>query len=358
MPENFIDAEFPIFGIDQSDAFSDQRPQTTATGVNVVGFEPSSGRARGGSRPGLTRFIDSQLTGPIQMLNIVISTSADALAAGITSPPPIIYGGAEPNNPGEVDPSSNNGPIERNPGPRRVRLGGNGVTTNRNIPATSPPPPPPPGTNRFQIKTSLNPKPQTSNTESQTPDVSPDGAGTTLRTVLSFNTDNGEVFTAGAPYSGAPDEQSRAFTASGTLKLPTKFIFGPSAPAGTLSGQGPLNVVQLGNNTSLTATRNSWVALKGSLGGDLRVLFIDRTVDKVLGLDDFFASYGESGLGSVTVPDNNVTTTMSTIFGTAIDKVDYTPIAYGDNIPGSSDYLAGQAAEAAAIAAWVAAHPP
>jgi hypothetical protein len=43
------------------DAFLKLGDGTTARGVNVRAFETLTGRARGGSRAGLTKFIDEQV---------------------------------------------------------------------------------------------------------------------------------------------------------------------------------------------------------------------------------------------------------------------------------------------------------
>lgn len=59
--EKHIDLEFPPQGLDQIGEFGVQNPDTAAVGVNVVYFEPSSGRGRGGSRSGQEKFIDQRL---------------------------------------------------------------------------------------------------------------------------------------------------------------------------------------------------------------------------------------------------------------------------------------------------------
>lgn len=374
MPETFLDSEFPIFGIDLSDAYGDQRPQTTAKGVNVVAFEPSSGRARGGSRPGLTRFIDSQLTGPIQMLNVVISTSADALAAGIvTTSPPIIYGGAEPGNPGETDPTTNNGPIQRNPG-RTIRDGGNGVTPNRNIPAPSPPPPPPPGTNRRVFKGSLSKTPEGDTTPfTNFPDLDPDGNNTKFHTHIYLATERGTV---GLPGDSITDDGPDGFlttTITTGIATPADWGGGGTGPRNSFAGvtdpnhgkdggSDGLNILlktTTTNNSILAATRAAWESLKASLGGDLRVLLMDRigNLDYNLNNIGMISSPFSVPLDTVTIDQLNTNTIISQVFGTAADKVDYVPINYGAAQPGSSDYNAAFAAETAAIAAWHAAHP-
>jgi hypothetical protein len=60
-PQSFTDAEFPAQGVERTTEYQQQRDGTTARGVNVRAFETLTGRARGGSRPGLTKFIDAQV---------------------------------------------------------------------------------------------------------------------------------------------------------------------------------------------------------------------------------------------------------------------------------------------------------
>jgi len=81
------DLHFPKAGIDLSLAFQEQpnRPagpngeyaRTTPTGLNVRAFEPASNRVRGGSRTGLVRYINAQVSGIVfivQDLNLVVGT--------------------------------------------------------------------------------------------------------------------------------------------------------------------------------------------------------------------------------------------------------------------------------------------
>ncbi len=80
--EVITDLTFPPGGTELSGAFSGQRPGTTPDSRNVRLFEPSTGRARGGSRPGLSKFIDDQLPSgatKVQDLNVVVSTDVEAL---------------------------------------------------------------------------------------------------------------------------------------------------------------------------------------------------------------------------------------------------------------------------------------
>lgn len=80
MPDQLLSLEFPVAGIDRLNAFGAQQPRqmpngetgrTTYSGVNVRGYEPGTQRARGGSRPGLSKYVaDAVVSGWIvQELN-------------------------------------------------------------------------------------------------------------------------------------------------------------------------------------------------------------------------------------------------------------------------------------------------
>lgn len=108
---------FPVLGIDVSCEYGRQPSLTTPAGVNVRSYEPSSNRVRGGSREGLTRFIDEQVSGnfEIQHLTTIVTTSPVNLIAATTIPSDL----------GEfylTDPSTGT----RNPD-RVVPFGGDGV---------------------------------------------------------------------------------------------------------------------------------------------------------------------------------------------------------------------------------------
>ena len=90
------DLRFPVAGIDRSRAFSDQRPRpvaegvygrTTPVGVNVRGFEATGDRRRGGTRPGLRRYVDDQAVGEdwvVQQLDVIVYASEDVtVSAGV-----------------------------------------------------------------------------------------------------------------------------------------------------------------------------------------------------------------------------------------------------------------------------------
>ncbi len=78
--ESFIDMAFPVKGIDLSKGFSLQVPGTTPVGANVRAFDSSAMRARGGSRPGLDKYIATQPNGTnvIQELNSVVGVGFTA----------------------------------------------------------------------------------------------------------------------------------------------------------------------------------------------------------------------------------------------------------------------------------------
>ncbi len=72
--ESFVDLRFPLKGVDVSQGFGMQQPGTTPIGQNVRAYDTLTLRARGGSRPGLTRYINAQVNGTnvIQELNYVV----------------------------------------------------------------------------------------------------------------------------------------------------------------------------------------------------------------------------------------------------------------------------------------------
>lgn len=81
------DLHFPSAGIDLSAAFGAQPnrqayeskyARTTPAGVNVRSFEPALDRNRGGSRPGLAKYLAAQVQGStwvVQNLSVLVSTS-------------------------------------------------------------------------------------------------------------------------------------------------------------------------------------------------------------------------------------------------------------------------------------------
>lgn len=137
-----LEVQFPLAGVNVATEFELQPDLTTPVGVNVRAYEPLTQRGRGGSRPGLVKYNVQLPNGPhlIQHLNIVVDPTVDALVTTWNTDD-LPAGGVD-------DPSSNNGPIPRQPTPpRKIRVGGNGAQPNRHVGKNqqlSPPPPPPP----------------------------------------------------------------------------------------------------------------------------------------------------------------------------------------------------------------------
>ena len=83
MDERILPIYFPVGGIDRSVGYQFQQPYTTVKAQNVWPSEVATGRARGGSRPGLGPFIRERLsTGPVRMLaKVGILTEPDNTTA-------------------------------------------------------------------------------------------------------------------------------------------------------------------------------------------------------------------------------------------------------------------------------------
>lgn len=154
MADRYADMAFPLNGIDLSAGFGVQRPFTTRVGTNVVTFEPSTDRARGGSRPGLDRFVAGQVPGGtfvIQGLGVVVRASADALLINLDPDDPDPVSGLPPiDDPSSPGPPSSWGTGTLYPGATgttlqtrvppgtQVRQGGSGVATNKNVRVPAP----------------------------------------------------------------------------------------------------------------------------------------------------------------------------------------------------------------------------
>lgn len=122
--ESNAQAVFPTGGLNVACEFGRQPAQTTPDALNVRTFEPELNRARGGSRPGLVRWIDAQVEGNhlIQHLNTIGITGIVNLIAG--TDPADVFDGVYLLDPSDGD---------RNPG-WAVPVGGWGVQPNRNVP--------------------------------------------------------------------------------------------------------------------------------------------------------------------------------------------------------------------------------
>lgn len=59
--EQMVEVLFPTLGINITEEYDEQPKATSPDAVNVVGFEALTQRDRGGSRPGLVRFVDQAL---------------------------------------------------------------------------------------------------------------------------------------------------------------------------------------------------------------------------------------------------------------------------------------------------------
>lgn len=129
--EQLTDLRFPLNGIDLYMAYSMQRVGTTPVGKNVRAFEPSTERARGGSRPGLSKWIPPQLpsgTHLVQHLNVIVDPTPAALGDQDLTDPTAVE---DPStNPAGSDPTNPNDRLVRNRRPH-VRKGGHGWTRNR-----------------------------------------------------------------------------------------------------------------------------------------------------------------------------------------------------------------------------------
>jgi hypothetical protein len=129
-PESFVPLLFPTKGLEVTSEFSSQPQQTTSVANNVRGFEPMTGRERGGQRSGISRYLPQLATGgKIQHLNFIVDPQADALIADIDHFGPEFADYID-------DPSTNNnaaGRGNRNNG-RRFRRGGSGRQPNRQLP--------------------------------------------------------------------------------------------------------------------------------------------------------------------------------------------------------------------------------
>lgn len=188
MPDNYIEAPFPMSGVDLGRGISGQAQRTTPVGVNVRVFEPLSFRGRGGSRPGFSKFITQQLNGLIQELNLVVYADSSALPIpALDDPPPDLF--TDPSTPGPpsswgtgilfFDPGTGNpvtgatlgtrAPGDGAGGGRKVRNKGTGFQPNKNTLTAAPPPATPRGCFQGTLTIRIvNPPPDTGGFNGQT----------------------------------------------------------------------------------------------------------------------------------------------------------------------------------------------
>lgn len=154
MADQFQEVLFPVRGLSLTTEFYTQPDLTTVDCLNVRGYEPSTMRQRGGSRPGLVKLIDERVAdgyvqmaapapgrmkaGPsflVQHIDLVIDPQADAL---LMAGDPF----NDPFAPGTWQDITDNpvGEPIRNPVypwtglTRYLRFGGSGAQPNRNAP--------------------------------------------------------------------------------------------------------------------------------------------------------------------------------------------------------------------------------
>lgn len=123
--ESLTEMLFPLRGIDVACVFDQQPPDSTPVGLNVRAYESLTERARGGSRPGLSRYINAQVSGSnkIQHLTYIVDPQAVALGGGTPPGPPTapnrnLFGGSGglapvryPVEPGRTYPPSPTPPV-------------------------------------------------------------------------------------------------------------------------------------------------------------------------------------------------------------------------------------------------------
>lgn len=74
-----VSVQFPLRGLDVASPYDNQPDGTSPDAVNVRSFDPFLRRMRGGSRPGLSRYINGDIGSEIQDINSVVLPSATAL---------------------------------------------------------------------------------------------------------------------------------------------------------------------------------------------------------------------------------------------------------------------------------------
>jgi hypothetical protein len=117
---SLVDILFPLKGLDLDSESSKVAPGLTHDAQNVRGCDPSTMRLRGGSRPGLSRYINEKVNGTaaIQHLNVIVDPTLDAVIQEFDDV--TWYDEFIPD-----DSDNPSGRRRRNPG-RRVRRGGSG----------------------------------------------------------------------------------------------------------------------------------------------------------------------------------------------------------------------------------------
>ncbi len=91
MPDSEFNLKFPVKGLEVTRECQLQPPDTTARAVNVRAKDSIALRTRGGSRPGLSKYVAQQLPGwvagePVQHLQIIVDPTTDALTQNFDTP--------------------------------------------------------------------------------------------------------------------------------------------------------------------------------------------------------------------------------------------------------------------------------
>lgn len=89
LPTLEMEINFPVRGVDLSQAFSRQPKDTCAVGVNVRAYEPTTDRQRGGSRPGIAKMLSAQVNGAHAIQEIAMIgdlTAGSGVVSGSGSP--------------------------------------------------------------------------------------------------------------------------------------------------------------------------------------------------------------------------------------------------------------------------------
>lgn len=108
--DNITSVPFPLGGLDVSQEYEMQPAGTSRDALNVRACDPSTMRLRGGSRPGLSKYVPqtvSGLPGLVQHLNVLVDPTTPALLANFIQQlvtDPTTGGAGGPN--GIPDPSS------------------------------------------------------------------------------------------------------------------------------------------------------------------------------------------------------------------------------------------------------------
>lgn len=152
--EHFADMTFPSRGVNKVSGFQIQLPETTPVGENVRMFEAMTNRARGGSRSGLSQWIEEEVTGAglettIQHIGIVVTNDGDAMLGSFNT--------GDFLDPSSAGPEFSWPPLKFTRNPQRfVRAGGDGVQPFKNHAPLSPPVPPIPPTEAKRYKIEFN----------------------------------------------------------------------------------------------------------------------------------------------------------------------------------------------------------